>query len=69
MMITSFQRNTTGVTGGAGTGSSSEAPVVFSGVRVARSLVFYVIFCSSLFVIVRLFRFVFVLSFPRFKGF
>jgi uncharacterized membrane protein YbhN (UPF0104 family) len=49
------KRNTTGATCGAGTAYPSgalESPhPVFSGVRVARSLVFCVLFCRSVFVI------------------
>ena len=54
-MFASLNSNTTVVTCGAGTASHSEhpsSPPVISGVRVARSLVFCVMFCRSLFVIV-----------------
>jgi hypothetical protein len=47
MMFVSFNINTTGVTCEAGTANASGAPEftpVFSGVRVARSLVVYVMF-------------------------
>jgi len=46
--------HTTGVTNGAGTANPSGAPEfthVFSGVRHARSLVSFVMFCRSLFVL------------------
>ena len=46
--------NTTGETCGAGTDYPSVAPeitLIFSGVCVARSLIFYVMFCRSLFVL------------------
>ena len=52
-----------GATSGAGSAYTSgppDHPLVFSGVRVARSLVFYVVFSWSLFVIIRL---IIVLSF------
>ena len=52
------QGNTTGVTSGARTAYPSEAPEFtpgFSGVRVARSLVFCVVFCRSLFVLLSFF--------------
>ena len=41
--------NTTGAIYGAGTTYHSGAPPVFSGVRVARCLVFYLLCCISLF--------------------
>jgi hypothetical protein len=41
--------NTTGAIYGAGTTYHSGAPPVLSGVRVARSLVFYLLCCISLF--------------------
>jgi hypothetical protein len=44
MMFVSFNSNTTGVTSEAGTANSSEIPPVLSGVRVAQSLVFCVVF-------------------------
>ena len=43
--------------------------LAFSGVRVARSLVFSAILCSSFFVIFVSFSLIFVLSFLRFTGF
>ena len=49
MMFVSFNGNTTGVTRGTGIAKPSEAPEftpVFSGVRVALSLVFCVMFCG-----------------------
>jgi hypothetical protein len=46
----SFNSNTTGVTGGAGTANPDFTPVLM-GVRVARSLVFRVLFCRSLLVL------------------
>jgi hypothetical protein len=48
------KNNTTGATCGAGTAYPSGAPeftTCFSGVRVARSLAFSVVFCRSLFVL------------------
>jgi len=42
--------DTTGVIRGAGTAYTSGAPPVFSGVHVARSVVFWVVFCRSFFV-------------------
>ena len=55
MMFVSFNRNMAGVTSGAGTTHSSGAPEFtprfFSGFRVAQSLVLYVVFCRSLFVV------------------
>jgi hypothetical protein len=62
MVISSFmtyyrvcnKSNTTGVTSGTGADYLSEqldSTTVLSEVRVARSLVFYVVFCRSLFVI------------------
>jgi len=54
MMFVSFKGNTTGVTYGAGTLTIPEhlsSPPVFSRVRVARSLVFSVVFFRSLFVV------------------
>jgi hypothetical protein len=53
MMFVSFKSNT--VTCGAGTANPSRAPVTFSGAPVARSLVFYVMFCISLFVLLSFF--------------
>ena len=53
MMFVSFNSNTR-VTSGAGTGTLPEhlsSPPVFSGVPVARSLVFYKMFCRSMFVL------------------
>ena len=51
-MFLSFNSNTMGVTCGAGTTNPSMAPeftsCYFCGVCVARSLVFYVMFCGSL---------------------
>ena len=46
--------NKTGTTCGTGTAYPSGASQIFSGVRVARSLVFCVMFCKSLFVITSL---------------
>ena len=46
----SFNSNTTGVTCGAGTANPDFTPVL-RGVRVARSLVFCVLFCRSLLVL------------------
>jgi hypothetical protein len=54
MMFVSPYSNRTGVTCEAGTANHSGAHVfipVFSGVRLTRSLVFYVKFCRSLFVL------------------
>ena len=47
-------KNRTGVATGAGTAYPSRSPVftpVLSGIRAARSLVFYAMFCGSLFVL------------------
>ena len=55
--------NTKGVTSGAGTANPSGEPdftPVFSGVGVTRSLVFCVMFCRSLFVLLSLFIWSFV---------
>ena len=60
----SFNSNTTGVTCGAGTANLDFTPVL-RGVRVARSLVFCVLFCRSLLVLV-LFLLAIVLSVFRF---
>ena len=49
MMFVSFNSNTTGVTSGTVTANSSEIPPVLSGVRVAQSLVFSVVFYRSFF--------------------
>jgi len=43
----------TGVTCGSGTATPSVVHLVFSGVRAARSLVFCVMFCRSLFGLLR----------------
>ena len=54
IMFVSFNSNTTGVTSGAGTANPSGAPEFISGFRevhVARSLVFYVMFCRSVLVL------------------
>ena len=54
MMSVSFNSNTMGVTSGTGTVNPPGAPELipdFNGVRVARSLVFCVVFCRSLFVL------------------
>jgi hypothetical protein len=54
IMFVSFNSNTTGVTSGAGTANPSGAPEFisgFRGVHVARSLVFYVMFCRSVLVL------------------
>jgi hypothetical protein len=51
LRIHCHKTNTTGVTSGEGTAYPSESPgfiPVFSGVCVAQSLVFYVVFCRSL---------------------
>ena len=51
MVFMSFNSNTTGVTSGTGTDNPSGAPELtpgFSGVRIARSLGFCVVFCRSL---------------------
>jgi hypothetical protein len=50
MMFVSFNSNTKGVTIGAGTSNLTSSPV-FSGVSVAQSFVFFVVFCKSLFVL------------------
>jgi hypothetical protein len=50
MMFVSFNSNTKGVTIGAGT-SNLTASLVFSGVSVAQSFVFFVVFGKSLFVL------------------
>jgi hypothetical protein len=58
MMFVSLNSNTTGVTSGTGTVSLSGAHEVihgFSGVRVVRSLVFYVAVFTSLFVLLSFF--------------
>jgi hypothetical protein len=55
LMVASLNSNTTVVTCGGGTASHSEypsSPPVISGFCIARSLVFCVVFCRSLFVIV-----------------
>ena len=60
----SFTRNTTGVISGAGTACPSEAHEFipgFSAVPVARSLLFSVVFCRSLFVLMSVFLFTIVL--------
>ena len=49
-MFVSSNRNTTGATCETGTANPSWAPQFTPGARVARSLVFCVPFCSSLFV-------------------
>ena len=58
MVFVSFNSNTTGVTHGTGTaypsGALSSTPD-FNGVRVARSLVFCVMFCRSLYVLLSFF--------------
>ena len=54
--------NKTGTTCGTGTAYHSGASQMFSGVRVARSLVFCVMFCKSLFVILSFFLLAIVLS-------
>jgi hypothetical protein len=54
--------NKTGTTCGTGTAYPSGASQMFSGVRVARSLVFCVMFCKSLFVILSFFLLAIVLS-------
>ena len=54
MNFVSFNSYTTGVTCGEGTANPFGAPAfipVLSRVRVARSLVFCVVFCRSLFVL------------------
>ena len=54
MMFVSFNSNTTGATGGAGTANPWEAhefTPAFSEVRVSRSSVFCIMFCKSLFVL------------------
>ena len=53
MMFRSFNSNTTGITSGAGTFYSSEAAPVLSGDHV--TLVFYVVFCTSMFVLLSFF--------------
>ena len=53
MMFVSCNKNTTGITNGAGTANPSGAPEFtpcFSEVGVPQSLVFSVVFCRSLFV-------------------
>jgi hypothetical protein len=58
MLFVSFNSNTTGVTCGAGDGTRTEhlnSSPVFSVVRVARSLVFYVMFCRSLLALLSVF--------------
>ena len=53
-MFVLFDNKTMGVVSGAGTTYLSEAHdsiPVFSGVRVAQSYVFFVVFCNSLFVL------------------
>jgi len=44
-MFVSFNRHTTEVTSGAETAHSFRASPIFSGVRVAQALVFYVVSC------------------------
>ena len=52
MMLVSFNSNTTGVAHGARTASGAyEFTPMFSWIRGARSLVFYVMFCRSFFVL------------------
>jgi hypothetical protein len=55
LMFVSFNSNTIGVTWGARTANPSGSPQVFSGVHVARSLVFCVMFCRSLYVLLSFF--------------
>jgi hypothetical protein len=57
-MSVSFNSNTKGNNSGAGTAYPSRTPEIipgFCGVRVARSLVFCVVFCRSLFVLLSFF--------------
>jgi hypothetical protein len=65
MMFVSFNINTTGVTSGAETANPSWAPEfipVCSGVRVARHLLFYIVYDRSFFCHFVPFRFPIVLS-------
>ena len=59
MMFVPFNSITTGVTSGTGTANPSEVPVLtprfFSKVRVTWSLVLWVVFCRSLFVLLSIF--------------
>jgi hypothetical protein len=58
MVFVSFNSNTAGVTCGTGSANPPKLPSlhsVFSGVRVALSLVFCVVFCRSLFVLLSFF--------------
>ena len=58
-------RSTSGATGGAGTTNQSGAHELtfgFRGVRAAQSLVFWVVFCLSLFVCLSFFPFFGTLS-------
>jgi hypothetical protein len=69
IVIVLFSSNTAGVIRGAGAAGASGAPEFtpcFSGVRVARSLVFFVVFCKSLFVL--LFFFYWSLSDPLYTA-
>ena len=53
MMFVSFNNNTPGVTSGAGIGNPPKIPdfnTVISTVCAARTFVFYMVFCRSLFV-------------------
>ena len=64
-MYVSFNSNTTGTASGTGTACPSGAhqfTFVFSGVYVAQSLVFCVVFCRSLFDILSFSHLVIVLS-------
>ena len=54
MMFASFNSNTKGVTIGAGTSNQISSPI-FSGVSVAQSVVFCLMFCRSLFVLLSFF--------------
>jgi len=54
MMLVSFNNNTTVVTSGAGLltfPQCQDSPPIFSGIRVDQSIVFYVVFRRSLFVL------------------
>ena len=58
MIFMSFSSTTTGVASGAGTVNPTgayEFTPSFNGARVARSLVFCVVFCRSLFVLLSIF--------------
>ena len=58
MMLVSFNSNTKGNNSGAGTAYPSGKPEIilgFCGIRVARSLVFCVVLCRSLFVLLSFF--------------